>query len=267
MNRLRACAYSGLLALLPATGLTADRWEASNLGNDDSYYTRNELVHGSVQHGHDLEPDPPGVTDRDWMSLRTRARHSYEARVTSGFWTIPSGCSGSCATFNRVDSVGAILTAGVKDGVTSNLYPSTLGVRWIAPVSANEYLVAAGQVDYSALDTYDVDLYDTTYFMPRFNNSGTQVTVLVIQNTRDALVTGEIYFYNGAGTLLSAQPLSIPAQGVQVLNSATIPELLGQSGSVTIAQLGGYGALAGKGVALEPSTGFTFDTAFAPLPR
>jgi hypothetical protein len=48
---------------------------------------------------------------------------------------------------------------------------------------------------------------------------------------------------------------------------ATIPVLLGQSGSVTIAQLGGYGALAGKGVALEPSTGFTFDAAFTPLPR
>ena len=43
MNRLRACAYVGLLAWLPATGWTADRWEASNLGNDDSYYTKNEL--------------------------------------------------------------------------------------------------------------------------------------------------------------------------------------------------------------------------------
>jgi hypothetical protein len=160
-----------------------------------------------------------------------------------------------------------VLTAGVRDGVAANLYPSTLAVRWISPVSADEFLMAVGREDFTARDTYDVDLYDTTYFMSRFNNSASQVTILLIQNTKDSLVTGEIYFYSGAGTLLSTQPLSIPAQGVRVLDSSTIPALAGQSGSVTIAQLGGYGALTGKGVSLEPATGFTFDTPLTPLPR
>ena len=144
-----------------------------------------------------------------------------------------------------------------------------MAVRWIATASAERVPAGHGPgLDPRCSDdTYDVELWDTTYFMPRFNNSSSQVTILVIQNTKDSLVTGEIYFYNSAGTLLSTQPLSIPAQGVQVLNSATIPALAGQSGSVTIAQLGGYGALAGKGVSLETTTGFTFDTALTPMPR
>jgi hypothetical protein len=36
--------------------------------------------------------------------------------------------------------------------------------------------------------------------------------------------------------------------------------------ALTIAHTGGYGALA-KSVALEPSTGFSFDTPFTPIPR
>ena len=159
-----------------------------------------------------------------------------------------------------------VLTSGLADGAIID-HASTLVVRWIASTGTNEYLRVDSRNNLLASETYDIELYDTTYFMPRFNNSSSQVTILVIQNTKDSLVTGEIYFYNTGGTLLSTQPLSIPAQGVHFLNSATIPALAGQSGSVTIAQLGGYGALAGKGVALEPSTGFTFDTALTPLPR
>jgi hypothetical protein len=34
---------------------------------------------------------------------------------------------------------------------------------------------------------------------------------------------------------------------------------------VQIAHVGGYGALSGKAVSLEPSTGFTFDTAMTPI--
>jgi hypothetical protein len=42
---------------------------------------------------------------------------------------------------------------------------------------------------------------------------------------------------------------------------------MGKSGSAAIAHTGGYGALNGKGVALESATGFTFDTALTPIPR
>jgi len=61
--------------------------------------------------------------------------------------------------------------------------------------------------------------------------------------------------------------LSIPVNGVQSINTATIAALAGMAGSASIAHTGGYGAIAGKAVALEPSTGFTFDTPVLPVPR
>jgi hypothetical protein len=61
--------------------------------------------------------------------------------------------------------------------------------------------------------------------------------------------------------------LSVLEHGVTVLNTGTVPALAGNSGSATIAQLGGYGALTGKAVAVEPATGFTFDTAITPAAR
>lgn len=270
-RRLRTCAHAGLFALLPVIGLANDRWEKSFYMSDNLSVTHNELVHGSVQRGHDLQ-NQLGVPDRDYMTLRTKARHSYEARVSSGttLWTAETvNCDSYCAKFDRVDTNGVVLTRGVADGavnegIVSNM---TLAVRWIAGAGATEFLRAEGTALFNAEDSYDVELYDTTYFMPRFNNSSSQVTVLVVQNTTDALVTGEISFYNAAGTLLTMQPLSIAARGVLVLNSSTIPLLAGQSGSVSIAHLGGYGALSGKGVALEPATGFTFDTPLTALPR
>ena len=41
----------------------------------------------------------------------------------------------------------------------------------------------------------------------------------------------------------------------------------GTSGSLVIRHNGPYLGLAGKGVAIEPATGFTFDTAVTPAPR
>jgi hypothetical protein len=262
-RRAHSYVYAVLLAGSPAAGLAEDRWERSIYRTDDDAYTHNELVHGSVQRGHDLQGP-----DEDWMVMLGRTRHSYEVRVSSGTvtWTqIPEQIP-EFGSFARVDASGTVLTPGAADGSLFH-QATTLTVRWIAPGAGTEFLRAKGFHTFTAADTYDVEAYDTTYFLPRFNNSSSQVTVLVVQNTKDSPVTGEIHVYDAAGALLSTQPLSLPAQGVQVLNSAAVPALAGRSGSVTIAHLGGYGALAGKGVALEPATGFTFDTPLTPLPR
>jgi hypothetical protein len=45
-----------------------------------------------------------------------------------------------------------------------------------------------------------------------------------------------------------------------VSNTSAVPGVGGQSGSITVASDVAYGALAGKAVAVEPATGFTFDT-------
>ena len=41
---------------------------------------------------------------------------------------------------------------------------------------------------------------------------------------------------------------------------STVSGVAGQSGSITISYRGGYGSLSGKAVALEPATGFAFDS-------
>jgi hypothetical protein len=41
----------------------------------------------------------------------------------------------------------------------------------------------------------------------------------------------------------------------------------GQSGTITLASDGRYGDLAGKTVALEPATGFSFDSPMVPRPH
>jgi len=41
----------------------------------------------------------------------------------------------------------------------------------------------------------------------------------------------------------------------------------GQGGTITLSHDGPYAMLAGKAVAVEPATGFTFDTPLVPRPR
>ena len=52
-----------------------------------------------------------------------------------------------------------------------------------------------------------------------------------------------------------------------VLNTATVPGASGVSGTITVAHDGRYADLPGKTVALEPTTGFSFDSALTPRPR
>jgi hypothetical protein len=52
----------------------------------------------------------------------------------------------------------------------------------------------------------------------------------------------------------------LAGHGVEVLHTAGLPLASTGSGSVTVVHDGPYGAIAGKAVALEPSTGFSFDT-------
>ena len=117
-----------------------------------------------------------------------------------------------------------------------------------------------------AADVYRVSTWETTGIIPRFNNSGTQITVLVLQNTGDLPMDVDIRFWSGTGASLGGPGLQTlgPHQGY-VLNTSTIAP--GSSGSITVANTGRYGSLAGKAVAVEPATGFTFDSPLLTRPR
>jgi hypothetical protein len=250
--------------MLAAGGLPAgadDRWEVRS---DDNAGTNNELQPDVVQLGHDVEKIGE-IADVDWYKVRTQPRHSYEARVFGGgvVWVYET-CS-TCAVFDRVAGDGTVLTPGTTPGVIGG---GALSVRWMADAQVDLLRVEprAGATGY-AIETYDVLLVDTTLFLPRFNNVGAQRTVLILQNTRERSVGGRIDFRDEAGALVHTQPFDVPAYGSLVLDTSSLAPVAGRSGSALIAHTGGQGAFTGKGVSLEPSTGFTFDTAITTAPR
>jgi hypothetical protein len=116
-------------------------------------------------------------------------------------------------------------------------------------------------------DVYRIRVYETTYAIPRFNNSGSQITVLILQNPTDYTVTGNIYFWSPAGALLATEPFSLTAKNAHVLLTSTVSGVNGVSGTMTVAHNARYGDLAGKAVALEPATGFSFDTPMLARPH
>jgi hypothetical protein len=245
-----------------------DPWEFGTAGNDDNG-GRNTLVHGRPQ-THDLEGSgaPP---DSDWYRISTRGRQSYEARIYSLNVRLalpgagPECDAGLCATFERIDDTGLPVQAAVPvDGE----YGLAV-LRWTAAADHYAYLRVRGATAeaWTANDVYTVEIANTTLFAPRFNNSGTQVTVLVLQNPTRDTVTGSIDFWTGAGVLVHVHPFTIESRRTLTLNTAGLSGASGQSGSLIIAHDAGYEGLIGKAVSLEPATGFTFDTAVAPMPR
>lgn len=242
--------------MLWAVPLGADVWDVQS-DNDNGYGTDNELVAGSDQM-HDLGALPGPVADQDWYAVGQKPFSSYEVVVDGTSGDIGTGCRVA-----RVDTAGAVIQAcqAISLGYSrslrwANTTPSTVSSQFVR-VTSNGCTTTCGPED-----VYRIRFYDTTLAIPRFNNSGTQITTLLLQNTGDAAVSGTIFYFNAAGTAVATQPLNIGARGMLV--SATSTVVPGLSGSIFVAHNGRYGWLVGKAVALEPATGFTFDTPAVP---
>jgi hypothetical protein len=108
-------------------------------------------------------------------------------------------------------------------------------------------------------DTYRLRLYETTLAGARFNNSGGQASVVFLQNVTRQSVSARVYFWSGSGALLHTATATVPPQGVQVILTAPIGALAGQSGSLTVTHDAPYGGLVGKAASVDPA-GFSFDT-------
>ena len=114
-------------------------------------------------------------------------------------------------------------------------------------------------------DVYRIRAYETTGTISRFRTEGTQTTVLVLENTTSALVQGHAWIWSEPGQLVANVPFSLSAKQSLRLDLATV--VPGRSGAITVSHDGVYGAIVGKGVAIEPATGFTFDTPLRVRPR
>jgi hypothetical protein len=265
--RKTAWAFAATAVLLATArpARSSDVWEIA--GDDSASATTNILRLGVTQGGHDLEGAPPGV-DQDWYRVVGKGGHAFEARVSGGLWEDLAGAG--YPTFDLVDSTGAVLIPGEVGGEDIDVGNRSIGrtVRFILGSDGDALLRVAAPTTFPTDSTvYSISYVDTTLLVPRWNNSATQATILVLQNTTNATVTGFIFFHDAAGAQLALEPITVPPRGVQVMATASIAALAGRSGSALIAQVGGYGAITGKAVALESATGFTFDTPFVPVQR
>jgi hypothetical protein len=271
-NGLVTALALGSWLAVPAAARANDPYESTqdfSVNGDDDAATNVTLAPG-LEQTHDLDEDG-GADDQDWMILATVAGHSYEARVAASNvgWALGPACS-DCATVARVDALGNVLTGdvGVVNEGDPVLESFARSVRWIqAPHTAFEYLRVQGGSFFTegAASVYSVRFWDTTYSLPRWNNSGTQVTVFIINSLVRFLADVRIEFYNAAGTLLATQNFTLNPSGLVVFATSSLPALAGQSGHAYVTHTAGYGGLAGKAVALEPSTGFSFDTPMVPF--
>jgi len=253
MARCAALALGlGLGLGLPANG---DVWDVQTI-DDNGPGTHNELIHGADQL-HDLGALP--VPDEDWYRLEQAPHSSYEIVVDAASGDIGIG-SGP-----HLQRIGPDGTTVLQDSGPVGV-GSSRSLRWENTSSSevpDEYVrvrSASCTTDCGPADSYRIRTYETTYSVPRFNNSGSQVTVLALHNPASYTIMGNAYFWSPTGALLVTQAFALPARNALVLNTSTIAALSGTSGSITVANDGQYGDLTGKTVALEPSTGFSFDT-------
>jgi hypothetical protein len=239
----------------------ADVWDIQTENDNLASTTENELVHGSDQL-HDLG-QIGGAADQDWYRLSQKPFSSYEivADSTSGDVAAAGGMS-----LDRTDAAGTTVlqpSQAVGVGYTRSL-------RW-ANLTANEEnderiraMSAGCTTDCGPDDVYRIRAAETTYSVPRFNNFGTQITVLLLQNPTNYTIAGVVYFWDTAGVQVGNFPFSLTSKQLLVLNTSTVPGAGGVGGAVTVAHDGRYGDLSGKTVALEPATGFSFDSPMLP---
>jgi len=66
---------------------------------------------------------------------------------------------------------------------------------------------------------------------------------------------------------VASQAFTIAPRSIEVIVTSTLPGASGAAGTITITHNAAYGALVGKTVALEPTTGFSFDSPMLARPR
>lgn len=265
MQKVACVAFALVLA---AAEVSADVWDASVPNDDSLVNTPNLLIHGSQQ-VHDIEVRPGPVADEDWYLVYSAPYSSYEfvQDGSTGRTVFPGRLA-----VERRDAGGTLLQTG-RDLGNSVSWANAISMAWENMGSFIQFdwvrLTRPGCTSCTSDDQYTMRFYETTYAIPRFNNFGGQMTVLTVQNLRDdpLPVLVHAYFWSAAGSLLATHTFSLPARSIQVINTATVPGLSGASGAITVSNTGRYGELSGKAVALEPATGFSFDTPMMPKPH
>jgi hypothetical protein len=250
----------------PVNATIADDTGLGTILNDDTPMSssKDELIHDSREtRSLGLLPAKANPT---YFRMLQKQHSSYEVVVD--------------ATTGDLGPNGPDLDRLASDGTTvvQSSIPATSGssqsLRWETAAGgadvSDEFIrvqSAGCSTDCDPADTYRIRAYETTYRMSRFNNSATQVTLVVISNATNEVLNGTMWFWKASdGSLLGSQTITLQPKATVVVNTSTIPGVGGQAGSITFSNDAPFGAVTGKAVAVEPATGFTFDTPMVPRP-
>jgi hypothetical protein len=249
----------------PSSGaVIADGVGTGTIQDDDaSSLSSLELTHGSRLRA-DLAATPGPVADQDLYRLAQGPYSSWEVVVDE--------VSGDVAPGLLLERLAEDNSTVLQTGVAAGTGPAR-AMRWQRRAATGEVRhhvrvrSTSCTTDCGPDDSYRLRAYETTGRIPRFNNSGSQVTVLILQNATDQPILANADFWDASGALVHTEATTLGPRAVALVNTATVSALAGTSGSITVTYDGAYGALAGKAVALEPSTGFSFDSPLGYRPR
>jgi uncharacterized repeat protein (TIGR01451 family) len=222
-----------------------------------------DLVHG-VARVRSLESSGPGPPS-NLFRIRQEPRSSYEVVVDAVTGDIASA-SGDGPSLQRLaaDATTVLQTATAAGAGASR----SLRFENTSAVAREDEFVRVESAGCTTTcgpeDVYRIRAWDTTLRCPRFNNNGTQITVLLLQNTTGTTVSGHAHFWNAAGALAADQPFSLGPEATYVVNTSALTGAAGLGGTVTVSHDGPYGAMTGKAVGVEPATGLAFDTPLEP---
>jgi hypothetical protein len=201
-----------------------------------------------------------GVADQDYFFVAGRPWRSYEARLSA----LSTGAA--VAAFERVDNstLSVVQTASHYQTSTGSVGQFVF-LRWMLdgnPPNASSYLRVTGHTNGTASTQYQIELKDTTLFCPRYNNTSGQASVLLIQAAPEGAnaCSYTAVFFNESGTVTGTQSGTLNESNMATIATPAIAGLNNTKGSARIVHDCGYNNLFAKLVALEPATGYSFDT-------
>jgi uncharacterized repeat protein (TIGR01451 family) len=259
--------YSAAINTVSATATELDPVASNNTATDVTILDLGiglQLTHGSSW-VRDLAALPGPTPHRDLFRLTQEPRSSWEIVVDSLTGDLATPTSPIRLQRLDVDLVSVLQDAlPLGSGFSRSLRFQNPTAN---PVSYQIIGVSSGgcSTDCDVADTYRIRAWDTTASVPRFNNTGSQVTVLVLENVAPDAVTGTVWFWDVAGIPIASQPFSIAPRGVLVFDTTAAAP--GGQGSLTLSHDGRHAQLQGKAVAVEPATGLTFETELQTRPR
>lgn len=255
MKTMRICAIAAGLLAGASHPVWADPWETGPYGSDANQNTINVLWPGAAPQWHDLANNA-GSADQDWSRITVEENRSYEVGIFNATTIF------SEETLERFSSDGSTL---LQSGQFFERTTWRKVLRWIhTGPGVTQAIKVTGTPTRTASTLYEIAFRETTLYCPRFNNSGGQVSVLIVQRAANEganACSATAFFYNEAQTVVGTQAL-FPAgdKWVGVVSLPGVAGLAGQKGAAQIAHTCGMGGIKAKLVALEPATGFSFDT-------